>query len=154
MKGKYFSLLRRSTAAKTLLDAIKSFSDENLYNSRIVRERELTGYRVLTGILDRFGELLELPHSAAIELLVHGKTSLDGRWVLAPTLSSFLPKKHLKAYCHAVGQITNSAMSMSQKEVLEWMARAHLLTDFVSGMTDDFAIVTFKGLYSGGTSGP
>ncbi|MBP5133643.1 hypothetical protein HUT02_33065, partial [Pseudomonas protegens] len=30
--------------------------------------------------------------------------------------------------------------------VTEWVLRAHLITDFISGMTDDFAITTYQTL--------
>ncbi len=93
LRGSYFDLLDKSEAAKVLLDAVKAFSAQNLYTSRIVRQRELVGFEVLSGILDRFGLLLDLPSVDAHELLSGKSPRLDSQFRLAPTLYSFLSPK-------------------------------------------------------------
>jgi dGTPase len=152
-EGEYFSLLRNSTVAKALLVVIEEFSKQHLYCSSVVRERELIGYQVIHGILDRFGLLLDLSNAEAEALLVHKETPKASGMALASTLESFLPRKHLKLYEHTLKKINDDKKSSpKKKELLEWMARAHLLVDFVSGMTDDFAIVTYRRLYDAGNS--
>jgi len=148
--GTYFSLLRRSIAAKALLAVITEFSNENLYCSSSVRERELVGHQVITGILDKFGILLNLNTTEAEALLLERKNPKALGMALAPTLNSFLPKKHLKAYAHEVNRLKTKGYSVEQYRIYEWFARAHLIIDFLSGMTDDFAIVTYRRLYDGG----
>ncbi|NEX60634.1 dGTPase [Noviherbaspirillum galbum] len=151
-QGKYFSLLRNSPAARALLTVVEKFSKKNLYTCSVVRERELVGYQVISGILDKFGILLELDTKSATELLVEGKPPRDKGMALAPTLWSFLPKKHLKVYAHTIeGHRTTFGEDHPKYRLLEWMARAHLIVDFLSGMTDDFSIVTYRRLYDGGT---
>ena len=153
MKGEYFSLLRKSKAAKALLEVIEEFSKRYLYSSSVVRERELVGYQVTQGILDRFGLLLDLPSKEAEALLIEKKSPNLLGMTLAPTLQSFLPRKHIKVYKHAVAEIrARSDLEQPHSDMLEWMARSHLIVDFLSGMTDDFAIVTYRRLYDGGGS--
>ncbi len=152
-EGQYFSLLRSSEAAKALLEVIEEFSKQYLYRSSVVRERELVGYQVIHGILDRFGLLLDLSSSEAEELLINKKIPNRAEMALAPTLQSFLPYKHIKVYEHAIKEINEiENISEQKRNLLEWMARAHLIVDFLSGMTDDFAIVTYRRLYDGGSS--
>lgn len=149
--GKYFSLLRGSVAAKALLDVVENFSRQHLYCSSVVRERELVGYQVICGILDKFGIILDLTSEEAESLLISGEKPRSLGSALAPTLRSFLPRKHLKVYEHALNEFRAIAgLSKAQFNLLEWMARAHLIVDFLSGMTDDFAIVTYRRLYDGG----
>ncbi|MBY4731532.1 dGTPase [Cupriavidus pauculus] len=149
--GQYFSLLRASVAAKALLEVVEGFSRQHLYCSHVVRERELVGYQVICGILDKFGIILDLATEEAEALLILGNTPKSLGSALAPTLRSFLPRKHLKVYEHALREFRMIADLPDERfKLLEWMARAHLIVDFLSGMTDDFAIVTYRRLYDGG----
>ncbi len=153
LQGDYFSLLRKSEAARALLEVIEQFSKQHLYCSKVVRERELVGYQVTQGILDRFGLLLDLPRKEAEALLIDKKSPNMPGMTLASTLQSFLPRKHIKVYKHALGEIdARKRLGKTHSDMLEWMARAHLIVDFLSGMTDDFAIVTYRRLYDGGSS--
>lgn len=153
LNGDYFSLLRKSKAAKALLGVIEEFSKQYLYSSKVVRERELVGYQVTQGILDRFGLLLDLPSKEAEALLIEKKELNMPGMTLAATLQSFLPRKHIKVYQHALGEIrARKDLTKTKVDMLEWMARAHLIVDFLSGMTDDFSIVTYRRLYDGGSS--
>jgi dGTPase len=152
MEGQYFSLLRKSKTAKALLEVIEEFSKKYLYCSSVVRERELVGYQVTQGILDRFGLLLDLPSKEAEALLIEKKSPNSLGMTLASTLQSFLPRKHIKVYKHTVAEIRElKGLEQGKLDMLEWMARAHLIVDFLSGMTDDFAIVTYRRLYDGGS---
>ncbi|GLQ91272.1 dGTPase [Dyella acidisoli] len=146
LKGLYFDLLDRCDTAKQILGAVKDFSTEHLYTSRVVRQRELLAFEVITGILDRFGALLDLPSNQAYELIT-GKHVKNPEHILAPTLCSFLGKKQVLAYRYATD--VNSGTS-EEREFGEWFARTHLLVDYVSGMTDDYAIASFQRLYAGG----
>jgi dGTPase len=123
---------------------------KKLYTSHIVRQRELVGFEVITGILDRFGILLDLPPEDAYDLLVGKQVTLDPKHLLVPTLQSCLAGKQVLAYRHAVETSREATSDPKKRELAEWFARAHLLADYVSGMTDDFAIVTFQRLYAGG----
>lgn len=150
LDGSHFDLLDKSEAAKQLLGAVKTFSAKYLYTSPIVRQRELVAFEVVSGILDRFGILLDLGTTDAYDLLTGKQVNLDPEHRLAPTLYSFLGGKQLRAYRHTVDTGRSLTSDTKEQELLEWIARAHLLADFVCGMTDDYAIVTFQRLYAGG----
>lgn len=151
LRGDYFQLLQRSRAAKALLDVVREFSQGCLYTSAVVRERELVGFQVTCGILDKFGLLLDLSTHDAVALMSDDAISPHKGTTLAATLRSFLPRKHLKVYQHAIQELKASGRAREQLDVLEWMARAHLVVDYLAGMTDDFAIVVYRRLYGGGT---
>jgi dGTPase len=150
LKGLYFDLLDRSDAATQLLNAVKEFSALHLYTCPVVRQRELVAFEVLSGILDRFGMLLDLSATNAADLFGGKPVRLDPEHRLAPTLHSFLGRKQILAYQHAVEAGRRDLSDPRRQELSEWFARAHLLADYVSGMTDDYAIVTFQRLYAGG----
>ncbi len=124
-----------------------------MYCDSVVRERELVGYQVVSGILDRFGLLLDLSSKEAEALLIEKNAPEREGFVLASTLESFLPREHLRVYRSTIDDIREKTLAnTSSFELLEWMARAHLIVDFVSGMTDDFAIVTYRRLYDAGST--
>ncbi|WP_075123019.1 dGTPase [Burkholderia paludis] len=150
LDGTYFDLLDKSDTADQLLGAVKGFSREYLYTSRVVRQREILAYEVVTGLLDRFGILLDLRADQACDLL-KGQPVANLEHVLAPTLCSFLGKKQILAYRHAVDTNPGTVSDPAEREIAEWFARAHLLADYVSGMTDDYAIASFQRLYTGGS---
>jgi dGTPase len=150
LRGDYFQLLKRSKAAHALLNVVRTFSQEKLYTSRVVRERELVGFQVVSGILEKFSLLLDLTTYDAVQLLCEDVPSPVNGATLACTLRSLLPKKHLKVYQHEIQMLKASQRPREQLDVLEWMARAHLVVDYLSGMTDDFSIVMYRRLFGGG----
>ena len=67
--------------------------------------------------------------------------------LLEQKLLSLFPEKHLQAYSYACTQIeADESLDLDAKLIREWNLRGHLITDFVSGMTDDFALSTFQTL--------
>jgi len=65
--------------------------------------------------------------------------SAQERLSIESTLLSRFPRKHLQIYKEQADALRNSNMDNTEKRIEEWMLRAHLIVDFVSGMTDDFA---------------
>lgn len=124
------------------LAAIKSFAQRYLYGSRNVRQREIIAHRVINEILNRLFVLIEDPKPDHFRAAVDGKTAdLDGkRTSVAPSIASLLPKKYLAAYDMAM----SSPNSGRYSDIEEWCQRAHLIVDYVSGMTDRFALDTYR----------
>ena len=151
--GKYFDLLELDVNAATFLSSIKDFAKTHLYCSPIVRRRELVGFQVVKGLLDRFGLLLRFS-TIEFQALLSRKGDFSNvlktpnlgalTVVQAETLISYLPEKHVLAYFHACREEGDCGGAR------EWLLRAHLVVDFISGMTDDFAIIMHQQLYSGG----
>lgn len=97
------------------LEEIEYLSIEKIYRHRSVVEREAAGYEVLSGLLDSF--------ITAFNEWLDGNLSPKNR-----TIVNLLPKR-----------ILNS--SNKETEIYERML---MIIDFVSGMTDSFAISLFR----------
>lgn len=126
------------------LDALREVVAKKVYSSREVLSNELTGYKVIHGILDAFLPLLRMD-SRDFEVLANkfvgqnsvyddGGASVVKKCTAEPSLLSLFPKKHLSTYLDASG--------CDMK--LEMYHRIHLVIDFVAGMTDDFALDTYR----------
>lgn len=102
-------------AAKDL-DFIKELSVQQIYSYRSVVEREAAGYEVLGGLLDSF---INAVNEAAVE-----KTSFKNK-----NLLKLLPKQFLDT---------------TGKPHDDLYTRLLKITDFVSGMTDSYAISLFR----------
>ena len=124
---------------RKVLKGLKAFARKHLFRHEDVENLELAGFSIISGLLDHYGKLLDLPR-AKFDLLVRGKwqgEDLDVEW----RLYNRLPKKHLHLYELKSGSVSSSTE--------EWCLRAHLIIDYISGMTDRFALSTFQTL--GGT---
>ena len=70
------------------------------------------------------------------------KDEKDVPIVVESKLLSLFPEKYIKVYKHTVAGLRHDV----QGDFDEWNARAHLVVDFISGMTDDFAMTTYRTL--------
>lgn len=133
------------------LDKLREVTSRKVYSSAIVLSNEITGFKVIHGLLDAFGTLLGIDEKHFLQLakaFKEGKSiySEELKKVLSvytrePSLLSLLPKKHLATY---IEDVENNCSN-------ELFLRMHLLVDFVAGMTDDFALDTYR-LLSGQTT--
>lgn len=111
-------------------DCLKEFAKSNIYTAHVVERVELSGFHVVGSLLEQFNKLLMLPTSDFRDL-IDKKTSVKGReleWRLYNRLSN----RMVKAYRIATADFGGD-------EGTEWVARAHLVVDFISGMTDESA---------------
>lgn len=127
------------------LDRLREVVSRKVYSSRLVLSNEVTGYKVIHGILDAFLPLMKM-NSADFKTIaksfsVHGSIfGEDGKSVVKrctaePSLLSLFPRKHLAVYLQAI------ELAADDDEIYH---RLHLIVDFVAGMTDDFALDTFR----------
>lgn len=132
------------------LGILKDFAESHLYCSRVVRQRELIAHKVIHCVLDRLWVLLDHAGSERFKAAVDGKhADDDGKSLgVAPSVASLLPRKFLAAYYAASEQ----AKSAPYKDIAEWGQRAHLMVDYLSGMTDRFALDTYRLLLGVDTS--
>lgn len=123
-----------------LLLWVKNFVAAHLYQSRIVKHREITAHKVVSGLLDAHSELLLCPRERFEAILRHDdKDGAQKRITVESGKISRFPKKYVQAYETAVRAIPTDAPA----SVLEWSHRAHLLVDYVSGMTDEYALSSY-----------
>jgi len=120
-----------------VLDAIKQVSRKTLYTSVEAESIELTGYAVITGILNHYQRLLELS-----DRQFHGLLNDDSSVKLdyERRLFNRLGKRYVKAYQYAVEEVRND----DNFTLKEWWLRVHLIVDHISGMTDEFALNTYQ----------
>lgn len=119
-----------------ILKIIKEFTRENIFNHPEVEMVELSGHSIITGILNSYCPILELTCSEFKKLVHKEKTDASK---VAQRLFRTLPEKYIKSY-----------KAQAEKGVVdkytEWNLRAHLIIDFISGMTDQFALELYQSL--------
>jgi dGTPase len=150
-EGSRIGLLDNSDA-NDLLKTLKDVAGKFLYIEEKVQRPFLAGLKIVHGILNQYGELLKLtPGNFA--LLRKAWKSADRKDVHKEKLGTLLPlldrlpAHYLDVYDSAIDkENTESAdlMKMWGEENWEWFSRAHLVVDYLSGMTDDFAYRTYQ----------
>lgn len=131
--GKVNALFDDNSPYYQLLKAIKEAVKVKLYNHRKSIELELTGCAAISGILAKYEPLIELDHDDFASLAGRRvKPSL----VEAQRLYFILAPKYLKSYHR------NCKFNTSKKNTV--YSRSQLIVDFVSGMTDVYALQTYQ----------
>lgn len=127
-----------------VLERIKKFAIDNVYKTAAAADNELAGYSILRGILNHFEPILSCNQKTVQHLMGVKLTGEDEKFKankLQKRLFALLPKRYLKVY---ENEVDGLAPDDSLFNLKEWALRAHLITDYVSGMTDDFALETFQ----------
>lgn len=155
-EGSCKGLTEEAPDARFLLDGIRGTVSSILYGRRPSVELELMGLAAIKGILGSFEAVLELSREQMAALLLNASVEEATREKLRPLvpddpkrkkamtadlavqgkLLSLLPAKHLRSYVWSA--------SSGCDDHAEWFARLHLITDFVAGMTDVFALKTYQ----------
>jgi len=141
------SELLKGTDANDLLELLKLTARHFLYPADRVQRPFLAGLKVTHGILDAYGKILSLTR-ADFTLLRNawqssnkGAVSQKHLETSIPLIDS-LPAHYLEVY---ESEVVDSGAANRWGEVnWEWFCRAHLIVDYLSGMTDDFAYRTYQ----------
>ncbi|MGR3982141.1 dGTPase [Pseudoalteromonas sp. 1181_04] len=156
-------LVCEGTLSYDLLKVLKVYTGDFLFTSEEAECMELSGFKIILGILEEFECILKLKKEHFIHLLTNDfkgikKESLHRQ----RRLFNRLPEKHLNAYKAAVLESSilkfesdcrkqNVSASDKFKETfnalnneVEWKLRLHLIIDFVSGMTDQYSMEFFQ----------
>jgi dGTPase len=135
------------TDAEELLEILKGVARKFLYVDEKVQRPFLSGLRIVHGILDQYGELLELTRDD-FTLLRNAWKSADRTAVHKKKLHTLLPLlDRLPAhYLDVYDSSLNETESLKEwgDDAWEWFCRAHLIVDYLSGMTDDFAYRSYQ----------
>ena len=118
-----------------ILRLLKKFTRENIFNHADVEMIELSGHSIITGILNCYQPILELT-SDKFNALIHRKEADVSK--VALRLFRTLPEKYLKSY--------KSNVNNNDNKYNEWNLRAHLIIDYISGMTDQYALELYQSL--------
>jgi len=137
-EGSGSELISEDSPAGKLLKVVKHVSRKRLYTSIQAESIELTGYAVITGILQSYEKMLLLPYDKFSSLVNHEK--IDNVEV-ERRLFNRIGSRYVDAYKYALEEYSTSS---SNFYTYEWWLRTHMLIDHVSGMTDEFALETYQ----------
>jgi dGTPase len=141
--GELDSLLTDTEPPGAVLEVLKKFCREHVYTHDSLQRVELAGYAAISGLLDYFRPLLSASRARFGAAFRGDRTDAQGdRILIEPKLLKLFPEKYKKVYEH---QSTNASDGLDAT-FCEWNARAHLVVDYISGMTDDFAMTTYRTL--------
>ncbi|QDD90248.1 dGTPase [Pseudomonas oryzihabitans] len=133
------ALLEDGSIHEAVVNTFKQVAVEQVFCHREVQTLELQGLRILQGLLDSYAPLLRLP-AADFIVLSRGER---GQWPHEHLLLRRLPPKHLRAYTQALRELDPAAAHFAH---WEFYHRYRMLLDFVSGMTDQFALDEYQTL--------
>lgn len=148
LSGKCKSLIPEKSSAGVILQTLKDYCKRHVYRHEKVQWIELAGYRAIYGLLDQFSCLLEASEARFTCALRYDTKDSDGKPIIVENkLLSIFPKNYKIVYDeHKKALSKNLGSESLEYKILEWNLRAHLVTDFISGMTDDFALKTYRSL--------
>ncbi len=122
------------------IKVLKDVSDKHIYQNKDVQTMELQGYAIVNALLDSYKPLLELNSSDFEKLLKDKRITCFISMRLIKRLSS----KQIVAYRHDVEKLDKT--NEEEFVMLEWYHRVRLIIDYISGMTDDFALDEYQTL--------
>ena len=128
----------KSHECSIAVEVLQNISYRHIYTNKKVQELEIKGYSIIQGLFNIYEPLLALNIEEFEKLISDKKVDC----LICQNLLARLSKKHLTAYKKSIGEIKNK----DEYELLEWYYRARLIIDYISGMTDDYALHEFKSL--------
>jgi dGTPase len=127
-----------------VLKCLKTFARRFIYTDPEVQRIEIAGSRIVDGLLNHYGRLLKLPRGDFEYFIERGElrkgSGLDTEWRIFNQLS----KRMLRVY-------TQSAIGADTDQ--EWIHRARLIVDYISGLTDDYALEVYQNFMGVSLSG-
>ncbi len=134
------ALLDHDTKSKyyKAIKILEKISLKYIYQNKDVQELELQGYTIVNGLLDIYKPLLELNTDDFSTLLKDERIDCFVSMRLIRRVSS----KQIVAYQNDIKVLDQE--DEEKYRILEWYHRIRLITDYISGMTDDFALKEFQ----------
>jgi len=130
--GDDVDLISEKSDIGALLKKVSRFARSRIYSHRDAEQVELAGRSVIRGLLDHFGELLKLDEGKFTKLVENNlKFIKSNNLDFQIRLFRRLPKGYIEKY-------------QQRPSLPEHVRRAHLIVDFIAGMTDDFALETYQ----------
>ena len=119
------------------LGKIKEFARKRIYSDSKIELVELAGAKIIEGLLDEYEPLLDM-EEIDFNQLINGEKGKE--YPFEFRLINTIPKNYIKKYQKSMDYYKAKCTDApSEKSV-----RAQLLVDFISGMTDDFALSIFE----------
>jgi len=129
LRGQYYKAIK----------VLQNVSIKHIYQNKSVQELDLQGYKILNTLFDSYKPLLELNSNDFAKLLRDKRIDC----FISARLIKRLSSKQIVAYKHDVEAIDANE---EEYQILEWYYRVRLIIDYISGMTDDYALYEYKTL--------
>lgn len=130
-----------ASSPSTLLAIYKRVATEKVFCHDEVEQRELQGYRILSGLLDVYRPLLSIPYADFTQLV---KQKKHKGYLIETRLFNKLPSKHLIAYREAMSNVIKAKYQEHDIQLWEFYYRCRLIIDYISGMTDHYAFDEYR----------
>jgi dGTPase len=124
------------------LKVLKDISTQYIYNNKEVQTLELQAYTIINGLFDSYKPLLKLSKEDFSKLL--NDESID--CFISKRLIRRVSSKQIVAYKNDIKNMDTS--DIEQLNILEFYYRVRLIIDYISGMTDDYALEEYQVLYA------
>lgn len=144
LSGRLSGLISDSGSGGKFLQLLKDYCQANVYQNPSIERKELAGLAAVRGLLEHFKCLLTCSSDRFLAALDGRRRDENGQAILEERkLLNLFPERYKLAYRHCLNKLTETGPERARRE---WNLRAHLVTDFISGMTDDFALRSFQTL--------
>lgn len=131
--GEKVDLLIENSNTSKLLKKVKKIAIARIYSHHSAEKVELAGRNIIQGLLTHYELLLILPKDK-FELLIINEKIRKNKLDFQLRLFRRLPSTYVDKYRAATNRNPDK----------EFIYRAHLIVDYISGMTDDFALEMYQ----------
>lgn len=131
--GEKVDLLTENSNTSKLLNKVKKIAIARIYSDPSAEKVELAGRNIIQGLLTHYELLLALPKDK-FELLIYNEKIRKNKLDYELRLFRRLPNTYVDKY----------RIATDQNPTKEFFYRAHLIVDYISGMTDDFALEMYQ----------
>ncbi|CAK2882581.1 dGTPase [Vibrio splendidus] len=150
---KYHDLVFSGAFDESLLDGcdkynlatetLRLLSVNNVFNHAEVENLELKGYAVISGLLEIYSPLIKLSFS---EFKTLAQSNRLKSHPIETRLFHKLSSKHKNTYFFAVSDLYDIETPSNAQKLDEIYHRSRLVIDYISGMTDGFALEEYQNL--------
>jgi len=137
------ALLEDDSPCHALISTLKKVAFKHVFCVSEVTTLMLQGHRIITGLLNFYLPLLELPKED-FSLLAKGKRVRGKQLLYEVLLADRMPRKHLKAYQLLCDSAADLGAGELDAATWELYCRCRLLQDMISGMTDQYALDEYQ----------
>lgn len=134
LDGRCMELISESTAEGEFLEAVKGLVRRQVYDCDAIVRLELGGLSVIKGLLEIFGKVLLCKRSDFVKLVNRERVKGCDK---ERRITSLFGRSQKAVYIAETKTCTDD---------IEMRARAQLIVDYISGMTDPFAQEMFRRL--------
>jgi dGTPase len=120
------------------VEILGNISMKYIYQNKHVQTLELKCFSIINGLLNNYKPLLELNHLDFEKLLKDENIDC----FISMRLIRRISPKQIVAYKNDINKLKKQ--DLDSYKILEWYYRVRLIIDYISGMTDDYALEEYK----------